>query len=105
MIVSRLGLGWIGWATLWAYFQTTQQRRPVTRHTHPTPVHTNQHHHQQESNTNGGVARRHALGQALGKLALVVGAGSWAGALGSVVAPAAAETTAVKKVCDSIEDG
>jgi hypothetical protein len=51
------------------------------------------------------VARRHALGQALGKLALVVGAGSWAGALGSVVAPAAAETTAVKKVCDSIEDG
>jgi len=46
------------------------------------------------------VARRHALGQALGKLALVVGAGSWAGALGPVapVLPAAAETTAVKKV-------
>lgn len=39
--------------------------------------------------------RRHALGQAVGNLALLAGAGAWAV---TPVLPAAAETTAVKKV-------
>lgn len=49
---------------------------------------------EQEHEGSGG-QRRQALGQAMGKLALLAGAGAWAMA---PVLPAAAETTAVKKV-------
>lgn len=55
---------------------------------------------QQEKGSNSGVARRHAIGQALGRLALAAGVGSWAAGtrpMGGLL-PANAETTAVKKV-------
>lgn len=56
----------------------------------------------QEQREGGAMQRRHALGQAMGKLALIAGAGSWAAGLGPFsaggVLPAHAETTAVKKV-------
>lgn len=58
----------------------------------------------QQEKGNNGVARRHAIGQALGRLALAAGVGSWAAGMGPMggLLPANAETTAVKKVRASL---